>query len=459
MLEGLRKRENRERAMKDKRAALPASGCHFTWSNNHTNPPDRIWSKLDRALGNSMWFDEMEEDQAKFLSLGISDHSLVIVYWGQEARINKSFRYCNFWENLDDYDDIISNTWRCGSKCLNMFMIQAKMKTMKHIMKQSLVGRTRGMEKKVHQAREALLEAQRKSECNPNDDVYCAAERKLAKEFRKIKYNQFLFNKQRTKAHWIKEGDANTKFFHSLLKTRRTQNNIIQVTQADGTVPTDSLIIKQEFTNYFKGLLGQARVCNRIEGGVIAQGPTVNSIHCRSLVREATDNEIWAALNSIGSDKAPGPYDFSSSFFKRNWGILGKEICDGVRHCLRHNALPNGMNATNITLIPKSSQACRPEDYRPISCCNVTYKIVASLLAGRLKDILPDIVNPAQGAFVKDRSIVGNICLAQQLLNGYGRKNISERVAWKIDLWKAYDTIDWKFMESMLQNLKFPCKL
>ncbi|KAL9664184.1 hypothetical protein QQ045_019582 [Rhodiola kirilowii] len=305
-----------------------------------------------------------------------------------------------------------------------MFMIQAKIKITKHAMKQNFLGRTRGMEKRVSQAREALWEAQRKSESNPNDADFCAPERKLAKEFRKITYYQFLFNKQRTKAHWIKEGDANSKFFHSLLK-RRSRNNIIQVTQPDGSVSTDSLTIKREFVKYFKGLLG-------------------------SLIRVATDMEIWSALNSIGSDRAPGPDGFSSSFYKSNWNILGREICEGVRHCLRHNALPKGMNVAYITLIPKSSQACKPEDYRPISCCNVTYKIIASLLAGRLKEILPDIVNPAQGTFVKDRSIVGNICLAQQLLNGYGRKNISDRVSWKIDLRKAYDIIDWKFLESML---------
>ncbi|CAM8975760.1 unnamed protein product [Rhodiola kirilowii] len=160
----------------------------------------------------------------------------------------------------------------------------------------------------------------------------------------------------------------------------------------------------------------------------------------------------------MGNDKAPGPDSFSASFFKKNWGIIGKELCDGVSHCLRHNAMPKGVNAAYLALILKNNQASKPEDYRPISCCNITYKIVACLVAGRLKEVLPCIINQAQGAFVKDRSIVDNICLAQQLFNGYGRKNISERLAWKIDLRKAYDTIDWKFLISMLNLLKFPSK-
>ncbi|KAL9683512.1 hypothetical protein QQ045_015334 [Rhodiola kirilowii] len=337
----------------------------------------------------------MEGAQATFLPPEISDHSPVIVYWGEEKKINKSFRYCNFWENLEDYEEAIWSTWSNVNKCRNLFMIQTKLKNMKIMLKQRFVGRTRGMDKRVNLAREALLKAQSISESNANDIGYCESKRRLALEFRKIKYNQFLFNKQRTNAQWIKEGDANTKFFHSLLKSRRTRNNITQITLGDGSVSTDSEIIKLEFTKYFKELLGQARTCSNVDSEAVAQGPVVNSEQCRSLVRGAADKEIWTALNCIGADKAPGPDGFSSSFFKRNWRTLGKELCEGVRHCLRSecrlhrfvkessffNAMPKGVNAAYIALIPRSSQDCKPEDYHPISCCNVTYKIVSSLLA------------------------------------------------------------------------------
>ncbi|CAM8906379.1 unnamed protein product [Rhodiola kirilowii] len=113
---------------------IPASGCYFTWNNNHTNPADRIWSKLDIALGNSVWFDEMEEAQANVLAPGISDHSPIIVSWGEERRYAKNFRYCNFWETLDEYGDSFSSAWRDGRNCRNMFMLQAKLKNMKVVM-------------------------------------------------------------------------------------------------------------------------------------------------------------------------------------------------------------------------------------------------------------------------------------------------------------------------------------
>ncbi|KAL9677411.1 hypothetical protein QQ045_005640 [Rhodiola kirilowii] len=71
---------------------------------------------------------------------------------------------------------------------------------------------------------------------------------------------------------------------------------------------------------------------------------------------------------------------------------------------------------------------------------------------------MPDIINQAQGAFMKGRSIVRNVSVAQQLMTGYGRRHISERIAWKIDLRKAYDTVSWDFLDSMLHELKFPLK-
>ncbi|KAL9690764.1 hypothetical protein QQ045_011172 [Rhodiola kirilowii] len=405
---------------------LPASGYHFTWSNNHDVNVDRIWCKLDRALGNDLWFKKMEDAQALFLPPGISDHSPVIVHWGDEKRLVRNFRYCNFWEHLDDYNEAIRRTWNTGNKCKNLFMLQTKLQMMKKMLKQNFVGRTRGMDERMNTARAALMDPQINSESNPNDSELCALERKLALDFRKIKYNQFLFNKQRTNAQWIKEGDANTKFFHSLLKTRRNRNSINQITLQDGSTSTDIDIIKHEFSVYFRDLLGRAKDCCPVDADVVAQGPAVTEEQCRMLVRAVNDKEIWLVLSSMGNDKAPGPDGFSASFFKKNWSIIGKELCEGVRHCLRHNAMPKGVNAAYIALIPKSSQASKPEDYRPISCYNITYKIVASLIAGRLKEVLPFIINQAQGAFVKDQSIVDNICLAQQLFNGYGRRNISE---------------------------------
>ncbi|CAM8893804.1 unnamed protein product [Rhodiola kirilowii] len=337
-------------------------------------------------------------------------------------------------------------------------MVQAKLEIMKKMMKSEFIKVTRGMDGRVENLTRALTDAQKLAEHCPMDAALTQREQEMAREYMKIKGYQFLFYRQRTKSRWLKEGDANTKYFHSIVKGRMSRNSIKVIKCASGELSTDQPKINREFVSHFKTILAQTIECSPIKAEVVSRGRKIDGSQYRGLIREVTYMEIWNALNKIDAAKSPGPDGFSYSFFKTNWNILGNEFCTSVRHCLKNNALPRGMNAAFIALIPKTKLAAELADYMPISCCNVVYKVISGVLADRLKEVLPGIVDLAQGAFIKGRSIIGNVYLAQQLVTGYDRKNISERMAWKIDLRKAYDTVDWSFLKAMLRNLDFPLK-
>ncbi|KAL9663696.1 hypothetical protein QQ045_019087 [Rhodiola kirilowii] len=104
-------------------------------------------------------------------------------------------------------------------------------------------------------------------------------------------------------------------------------------------VHTDEATIKKEFVNYFKSILAERKDCSPIDPAVVKNGELLEDHQCRALIREATDLDIWKALSKIGSDKSPGPDGFSASFFCKNWSLVGKELCSGIRHCLKFNAL------------------------------------------------------------------------------------------------------------------------
>lgn len=96
------------------------------------------------------------------------------------------------------------------------------------------------------------------------------------------------------------------------------------------------------------------------------------------------------------------------------------------------------------------------KEYRPISCCNLLYKVISKILANRLKVILPAAIEPNQSAFVKGRLLLENVILATKIVNGYHLPIISDRSTLKLDISKAFDTVKWNFITSVLQAMGLP---
>lgn len=99
--------------------------------------------------------------------------------------------------------------------------------------------------------------------------------------------------------------------------------------------------------------------------------------------------------------------------------------------------------------------ASKIEEFRPISCCNTIYKVASKLLANRLKQILPSIISNSQSAFIPGRSLAENVLLATELVESYKWKSISKRSMLKVDLQKAFDTVNWDFVINTLTGLNF----
>lgn len=106
--------------------------------------------------------------------------------------------------------------------------------------------------------------------------------------------------------------------------------------------------------------------------------------------------------------------------------------------------------------MPKSTNASSTTDFRPISCCNVIYKVISKILTRRLASALQGIISPAQNAFLEGRNMTDDINLLQELLRQYERKRASPGCIIKIDFRKAFDSIQWPFIRNLLLLLGFP---
>nr|GEZ80862.1 hypothetical protein [Tanacetum cinerariifolium] len=113
------------------------------------------------------------------------------------------------------------------------------------------------------------------------------------------------------------------------------------------------------------------------------------------------------------------------------------------------------INHTFIPLIPKISTPLRVNDYRPISCCNVLYKCISKILTNRIIAGINEVVSENKSAFVPGRRIAENILITQELMHNYHRDQGPPRCAFKIDIQKAYDTVDWRFLANILKCFGF----
>jgi hypothetical protein len=118
------------------------------------------------------------------------------------------------------------------------------------------------------------------------------------------------------------------------------------------------------------------------------------------------------AAFSIGDLKTPGPDGLHAVFYKKFWDVCGAQITQEVLQALNSGVIPEGWNDTTVVLIPTVDDPESITQYRPISLCNVIYKIISKMLAHRLKVILPEVISPMQSAFVPGRLITDNVLVA-----------------------------------------------
>ena len=136
---------------------------------------------------------------------------------------------------------------------------------------------------------------------------------------------------------------------------------------------------------------------------------------------------------------------------------MGQIVIQATLSFLRTGYILEELNNTFITLVPKNLSLEEVYECRPISLRNVAYKIVARVLADRLKLIIDDLITPHQNASIKGRLITDNIILTHKLLHTIKKKKREDFISFalKVDLSKAYDRLSWNFIEATIQKMGF----
>ena len=207
--------------------------------------------------------------------------------------------------------------------------------------------------------------------------------------------------------------------------------------------------------NYYKTLFSST--LQNVSQDVLACVPTIiddemNNVLCREL----GENEVAATLQQMAPLKVPGPDGMPPLFDQHSWGTVGNDVTSSILVWLNSSILPTPLNHTFITHIPKTSNPEHAHQFCPISLCHVLYKIYSKVLANRLKKLLPSIITEYQ-SLTKDRLISNNILVAFETLHCLQncKSGTHGFMALKLDKSKAYDGIDWNFLDKIMRKIGF----
>ena len=188
--------------------------------------------------------------------------------------------------------------------------------------------------------------------------------------------------------------------------------------------------------------------------------PLVTEDMNTSLIKEFTRHEVDIALKEMVPLKAPSPDGMPHLFFQSFWHLIGDDVSKAVLDCLNSCHIPKEFNFTYVTLIPKVKNLENISEFRPITLCNVIYKLISKVLANRLKPLLPLIVSENQSAFQAGRVITDNILMAFETLHYMKNHHNGNTgfMALKLDMSKAYDRVEWPFVKCLLVKMGFHSK-
>lgn len=116
--------------------------------------------------------------------------------------------------------------------------------------------------------------------------------------------------------------------------------------------------------------------------------PPISEAKFNLLQDHCNEEEVIKAIKEMSPYRSPGPDGFHAGFFQRTWSTTGQAAMSMVQQIMAGDALPTRLAEVLLMLIPKIEHPTALSQFRPISLCNVTYKIFTKLITNRLKDVL-----------------------------------------------------------------------
>ncbi|CAN0858294.1 Transposon TX1 uncharacterized 149 kDa protein [Linum grandiflorum] len=378
---------------------LPPSGPLFTWSNRQAN---EVKCRLDRFLLSDSWLSSFPDSSLKHLSDLGSDHRAILYSSScNSVTPRKYFIYDQRWNDLAEVSNIVHSTWtssRVTGSCL--FQFYKKPMTLRHKLVAWQSNGTSNSQPWIANLKLAIT--QERASAHRNWDTVRSLEAELEIALR----SEEAFWKRKARNNWLLNGDRNTHYFQRIASFKRQYNHIDKLTDSEGRFYSDEKVKRDIDISYFQDLFTSdlppgffpRHLCPSFSAKI---SPSDNA----KLIRPVSLSEIKAATFSIGTNQSLGSDGFDSSFFQKYWTLINPELFRAVSSFFSSGIMLKNINNSIISLIPKVSNPSAMSQLRPISLCQVMYKIIAKILAARLSMPLPKIIGNHQNGFIKKSTV------------------------------------------------------
>ncbi|XP_057782626.1 uncharacterized protein LOC131000636 [Salvia miltiorrhiza] len=434
-----------------------SSGPFFTWTDRRRFPSP-IESVLDRALFSQAFEDMWYSINSMVLPRLGSDHSPILLKCQDTATPPKGrrFRFLNMWCLHEGFLDQVRASWSQPLDCLcPMVRVMKKLKRLRPTLKTWNKDTFGNYNVTLADLQQDLSSLQENIDERGYTDELFDQEVNLQARIGSVLLRKSEHLRQQSRVSWLSDGDRNTRFFHSMVKWRRSNQNIKKL-NIDGVISEDPGVMAAHVIHFYEDLFSEpiSPPVDRswISGYIPA---SVSPAQSDMLVATPSAEDIRLTVFSMDMNSAPGPDGFNGAFFKHSWEVVGEDLIAAVRRFFTHSYLPQGLNSNLLCLLPKKTDAVLVSDFRPIVLGNFLFKVITKILASRLNEIAAVIVSANQFGFISGRSIQECILLASEGVNCMERSIQGRNMALKVDIRKAFDTLNWDFVEVVLDCFGF----
>ncbi|CAM0881391.1 unnamed protein product [Alopecurus aequalis] len=401
---------------------LPLLDRLYTWTNSQTVP---VLARLDRALFNHDWNAAFPDSALTTLPRPTSDHFPLLVTASTRIPCSSIFRFENSWLLDSSFLPATIDQWT------------------RPVFRRNAAADLTAKAKRFRFAAKVWKREHRFSPFRENNCKFILSLFDFFEESRSLKFRA------------IREGDENSKFFHTRA-SQRFRRNAVRVLDVDGVQTIDHAGKARALLEFYTNLLGRARptswcfdLASLYVGAARAQS--------EALIRPFDIKEIRDAVFGMDRASAPGPDGLGPSFYRAAWEHVSPDL-ELLFHAFHAESVDLGcINRAHVALLPKTDGVLSPSSFRHVSLQNCSMKAICKALTARLQLQIGELIDENQSGFMQGRSISENFVYATEIVQCCHKRR-APSVVLKLDFAKAFDSIDWGSLRKVLEARGFPPK-